>query len=152
MEQPEYQFLDANQWSLTTKSGRIRDWRNQNEYTISIGGPIIKNKTFFFASWDQQFSAIKQNNANYLSPTPCARLGIWRYMSNVNGGNVSYKSRRWRNGDQSLYHPTVDANGVPLTTLTLPNGATTPGTLNYMSVFGKLLKTPQTERLFGCCG
>jgi hypothetical protein len=138
-------FLDANQW-IVNKTGRVRDWRNQNEYTISVGGPIIKSKTFFFASWDQQFSKVRQNSSvNNQSPTPCARLGIWRYMSGVSGGNILTNP----GGSGTVTNPyvtaTVDANGVPLTTLNLPGGATTPATLNYMSVFGQLLKTPTTN-------
>jgi len=137
--------LDANQF-LDNRSGRIRDWRNQNEYTASIGGPIIKNKTFFFASWDQQFSVVKQNStANNLSPTPCARLGIWRYMTNVNGGNILTNPGGAGTVQSPYTAPVTDANGVPLTTINLPGGATTPGVLNQMSLFGKLLKTPQTN-------
>jgi len=30
------------------------NWENNHQYSISYGGPIIKNKTFFFALWDQQ--------------------------------------------------------------------------------------------------
>jgi hypothetical protein len=137
--------LDANQW-LDNKTGRVRDWRNSNEYTVSVGGPIIKSKTFFFASWDQQFFLMKQNSSsNYQSPTPCARLGIWRYMSGVSGGNALTTPGGGGTATNPYVTPTVDAKGVPLTTLALPNNATTPATLNYMSVFGKLLRTPTTN-------
>jgi hypothetical protein len=137
--------LDANQW-LDNKSGRVTDWRNQNEYTISVGGPIIKNKTFFFASWDQQFYLVKQNaSSNYQSPTPCARKGIWRYMSNVSGGNVLTVPGGSGTATSPYTAPVTDTAGVPLTTINLPGGATTPGTLNYLGLFGKLLKTPTTN-------
>jgi hypothetical protein len=136
-------FLDANEW-YQNKIGRTRDWRNQNEYTASIGGPIIKNKTFFFASWDHQFSAIRQNNVNQQVPTPCARKGIFRYLTNVSGGNILTNP----SGDGSMYNPyvtaTVNADGSPRTDVIVP-GTTTAATLNQVSVFGPLLRTPQTN-------
>ena len=79
---------------MKTKSGVTRDWRNQNEYTVSIGGPIIKNKTFFFASWDHQFSAIRQNNVNSQVPTPCARKSIFR---------LSYQRFRRKHSDEPVW-------------------------------------------------
>src|SRR5262245_14834585 len=52
--------LDANTWAnnraIDPKTGAwkplTKDWVNRNQYTGSIGGPIVKNKTFFFALWD----------------------------------------------------------------------------------------------------
>ena len=48
--------LSANTWANNrTKdlSGAWKptplDWRNGNQYTVSYGGPIVRNKTFFFA-------------------------------------------------------------------------------------------------------
>jgi hypothetical protein len=137
--------LDANEW-YENKIGRARDWRNQNEMTASVGGPIIKNKTFFFASWDQQISAIRQNNVNPQVPTPCARKGIFRYLTNVNGGNI-LTNQAGDGGPFTPYTPqngTVNADGSPRTDIIVP-GTTSPAGLNYLSVFGPLLKTPQTN-------
>jgi len=55
--------LDAQSWS-DNFAGTRTPWRNIHEYTLSLGGPIIKNKTFFFASWDQQIARV---NCNYYS-------------------------------------------------------------------------------------
>ena len=44
--------MDANEWN-NNKTHTIPNYRNLNEYTISASGPIIKNKTFFFVTWDQ---------------------------------------------------------------------------------------------------
>jgi len=79
--------LDANEWE-NKKEGVVPDWRNLNDYTISASGPIIKNKTFFFASWDQQ---IVRSKGIYKSPvlTPCARVGIYRYLDNLTNENTT---------------------------------------------------------------
>ncbi len=126
--------LDANEW-YENKIGRTRDWRNQNEYTMSIGGPVIRNKTFFFASWDHQFSRIRQNNVNVQVPTPCARKGIFRYIDGYSGGNILTNAA----GTGTTYDPkvaaTVNSDGSPKTEL---------GALHQISVFGSLLKTPKT--------
>jgi hypothetical protein len=136
-------FMDANEW-YENKIGRTRDWRNQNEYTLSVGGPIIKNKTFFFASWDHQFSAIRQNNVNYQVPTPCARKGIFRFLTNISGGNILTNAAGSGTWLDPYVAPTVDSSGTPLTTVTIGSTTLTPA-LNQISVFGKLLKTPQTN-------
>jgi hypothetical protein len=38
--------LDSNQFDFN-RTNTIPNWRNVNEYPLSLGGPIIKNKTFF---------------------------------------------------------------------------------------------------------
>jgi hypothetical protein len=46
----------------------------QNQYGASLGGPVIKNKTFFFFNWEN--FALRQGNS-YVSvvPTPAERVG-----------------------------------------------------------------------------
>src|SRR5690606_16310413 len=47
--------LDANEFdNKDQKVVTEPNWRNLNNYTLSASGPIIKNKTFFFVTWDQQ--------------------------------------------------------------------------------------------------
>src|SRR5688572_10696241 len=75
--------LDANTWAnnRTQPEPPARAWRNLQQYTLSLGGPIIKNKTFFFALWDGLIPRNRTNiNASIL--TPCARNGIFRYYDN----------------------------------------------------------------------
>src|SRR5205085_1483504 len=54
------------------------DWRNTNQYTISYGGPIVKNKTFFFVLWDQQLSKTRALQTNTVL-SDSARNGIFRF-------------------------------------------------------------------------
>lgn len=43
--------LDSNEWFAKRAGNPIPDLR-RNNYGFTIGGPIIKNKTFFFFDWD----------------------------------------------------------------------------------------------------
>lgn len=77
-----------------------------NQYGAEVGGPIIKNKTFFFGSWqDQRIKVTQPINRSFGTPTlytPEARAGIFRYF--VGGQNRPAGSAG----------AVVDANGKPL--------------------------------------
>jgi len=45
--------LNANTWD-NNRLGVAQTWFNRHQSTASLGGPIIRNKTFFFALWDQR--------------------------------------------------------------------------------------------------
>ena len=75
--------LDAREWEEKVR-GQINsaDWRNVNNYILTLNGPIVKNKTFFFVTWDQQLARTRAYyTTNVL--TGCARLGIYRYLDGV---------------------------------------------------------------------
>ena len=70
--------LDATDFSVK-QSDSPRSWRNVNNYMLTASGPIIRNRTFFFATWEHQLALDKQlTNTKVL--TPCARKGIFRYL------------------------------------------------------------------------
>ena len=54
------QASDGCKWTLTNKPA----WFSNYHPTFSYGGPIVKNKTFFFVLWDQQKNF--QRHANQL--------------------------------------------------------------------------------------
>jgi hypothetical protein len=62
-------------------------WRNYHQYTVSMGGPIVKSKTFFFALWDG-FLPKNRTDINATILTPCARNGVFRYFDNWSNGNA----------------------------------------------------------------
>ena len=141
--------LDANEWSnnRTTPFATPPNWRNINDYTASVGGPIIKNKTFFFATWNQTIVRQKQLvRAPVL--TPCARKGIYRYFSGWINGNTQTIINR-SSGTQT--RPVVNPDGTPLSPAEqLAVGSAYTGTgpldaqypqfkgLNFQSVLGQL--------------
>src|SRR5215471_12367123 len=126
--------LDAHSWS-NTQTGATPLWRNQPEMTARLGGPIVKNKTFFFGLFDKQWSLIRESvTANVLSP--CARNGIYRYFSNsapaYGGGPLAAPPTWSQPTTPSLFPsngvtPWVNQAGVPRTDL---------GPMQYASVFG----------------
>lgn len=139
--------LDSTQWSLNRSVPKLVNWRNINQYTLSLGGPIVKNKTFFFALWNGQISR-GRDAASATVLTPCARKGIFRYFDNwSNGPNNSALALA---GSAPSY-ASVDSAGNPVappaalpSMLTMVDGVLTKtsnwephnGILRYASVFG----------------
>src|SRR5215510_3199450 len=72
--------LDARSW-FENQTGATPLWRNQPEMTLSLGGPIKKNKTFFFGLFDKQWALIREAYTAFVL-TPCAQRGIYRYFGN----------------------------------------------------------------------
>ena len=80
---------------------RPGDFENRNQYGVRLGGPIRKDKTFFFFLMDNQRTAIRQDFVG-LVYTPEARQGTFRFFPNADN----------RNSVQP--NATVDRNGALL--------------------------------------
>jgi hypothetical protein len=136
--------LDANTWSNNRQVVRgvwtpgKPTWINRHQGTASVGGPIVKNKTFFFALYDQQLER-QRDTARPVVLTDCARNGIFRYWEGWANGNLNTVT------STTGANPTinsVDSFGNPLRPATNPNGTPYTGQLRYFSVFGPLSNTP----------
>ena len=146
--------LNANTWGNNNNNTAVvdgvtvwqptrPDWRNTHDVTLTYGGPIVKNKTFFFASWEQQRSNTRSLQTNTVY-TDAARQGIFRYWE------------KWNPDDADSAVPTIPA---PLTTATArsvdfagnpvtpknaagvavnPDGSAYNGVLKCFSVFGNI--------------
>jgi hypothetical protein len=99
-------------------SGLPRQDLKRNQFAGRIGGPIIKNKAFFFFLYDGNRQRTS-SSSNQTVLTEQARQGLFRFFPGVQNGNI-----------QSTV-PTVDASGNPVK----PAAAT--GDLQTVSIFGK---------------
>src|SRR5262245_22067734 len=130
--------LNANTWD-NNRLGISPIWFNRHQSTASLGGPIIKNKTFFFALYDRQDQVQKQSTDSVVL-TPLARQGIFRFFPGVNNGNADVIA----NGSGATRTvPVVDKFGNPLPDSQVP-GATGP--LTSFSVFGDALNPGDLNR------
>src|SRR5215813_2925288 len=114
--------LSANSWN-NNYTGVPKDFYNGNQFGGRVGGPIIKNKTFFFFLYDGQRFVTK---SYFTGPvlTDQARQGIFRYFPGVQNGNAISNN------------PTVDRNGNPVSPVL--NGQPVPlSSLASFSVFGR---------------
>jgi hypothetical protein len=136
--------LDANTWSnnraIDSKTGAWKpikpNWTNAHEFTLSIGGPIVRNKTFFFALYDGVIVNARTTQ-NPVVLTPCARNGIFRYFDGWNNGNTT-QTLAATGATPTIQ--VVDALGNPLKPAFNPGvqDSSNPftGQLRYVSLFG----------------
>jgi hypothetical protein len=109
--------FDANSF-FNNLNGVRPDFENRNQFGGRLGGPIIKNKTFFFFLFDGQRYLTKQNVTGTVL-TAQARQGIFRFFPGVQNQNAAGLA------------PTVDALGNPV-----KPGPATPD-LQSINIFGR---------------
>jgi hypothetical protein len=109
-------LLNANTWS-NNRNSLPRTTLEYNDVGGSIGGPVRKNKTFFFGLFEGNIQHSK-SNVTSTTLTQSARQGIFRFFPGVQDANASANN------------PSVDTSGNPIT----PRGAT--GALQSVSLFG----------------
>jgi hypothetical protein len=94
------------------------NYLNRNQFGGRIGGPIVKNKTFFFFVYDGMRTAQRETVVGTVL-TATARDGIYRFFPGV------------QSAPSTAANPTVTPDGQPLT----PRNA--QGPLTSFSVFNK---------------
>src|SRR3989442_4696699 len=90
-------------------AGAPKSYQNRNQFGGRLGGPIKKNKAFFFVLIDDQRFLEKQD---YLATvlTDQAKAGIFRYLTQDAPGGTAR-----RNGNVFSAKPSVNKLGQPLT-------------------------------------
>jgi hypothetical protein len=116
----------------------IIPYSNNLEGSVSFGGPIVKNKTFFYALYDQT-SVRSRSNVVATVLTPCARNGVFRYFDFWNNGNANAATVETGNTPTIQV---VNLDGSPKTPDHNPGtapGSGYTGQMRAISVFGPLL-------------
>ena len=135
--------LDAQTWTANSTAGGppSRPWTNQNQFTLSFGGPIVRNRTFFYALWDQNISKSRTTTQGQML-SPCMQKGIFRYYDNWNNGAANAATNT---GGANPVRPSVDYQGNPLPPATNPNGTPHNGILRHVSLFGQVSGAPTAD-------
>jgi hypothetical protein len=132
-------YTNANS-ALTAKTyfqnlqGQPRDYYNRNQYGGRLGGPILKNKAFFFILFDNQ-RYLQKVNVVTTTLTEQARQGIFRYLTAGSPGGTAR-----RNGNAFSNTPSVDLSGNILTSA---GGA--PLYLNQVNLFTQVRDPNRTQ-------
>src|SRR5213593_2094296 len=106
-----------------------KSYRNRNQFGGRLGGPIKRNKAFFFVLIDDQRFLEKEDTLSTVL-TPTARQGIFQYLTEGATGPNGGTARR--NGNAFSTTPSVNLAGQMLTT-NPANGA--PLYLNSFNLF-----------------
>lgn len=117
--------LDSNSWS-NNRTGVQTNYLNRNQFGGRLGGPIKKNKAFFFFLYEGQRDITRAVVTTPVLTGP-ARAGIFRYFPGVVNGNVISTVVAGANPQA----PVVDALGNPVK----PAAAT--GDLMALSLYGR---------------
>ena len=111
--------LDANDW-FSNHEGLGKSPLHQNQYGANIGGPILRNKAFFFFSWEHE-SLISASPINATVPT----------TAELNGD--------FSNDPQIIYNPET---GQPFANNIIPQSMIDPTALKVLE-----LETPNESRV-----
>ena len=109
--------LTANSF-FNNRSGIPRDDLIRNQFGGALGGPIIRNRTFFYFLYDGQ-RQVTRDAVTSIVYTTDARQGVFRFFPGV------------RNGNTDAAVPTVDLLGNPV------RPATATASLQSVSLFGR---------------
>jgi Carboxypeptidase regulatory-like domain len=129
-------ILNANSY-FNNQNGEPRPFDNANQWAASIGGPIRKDKTFFFID-TEGLRFVLPTSLNVRIPSPQFQSATLANLANVSAGSVPFYQQLF-----NLYNDAPGANraanvlpGGGCGSFTLPNGG--PCALQFNSTVGQL--------------
>ena len=119
--------LNANTWN-NNRTGAVPSWFNRHQLSVNYGGPIIRNKTFFFVLYDgQRMWSREVVRATVM--TDAARNGNFRFFGNVVNGNADAIA----SGGANPVAPVVDHLGNPLSVAQIQASISAAGSTNTVT-------------------
>src|SRR5215470_4829462 len=138
-------FYTNNNSALNTQGwfqnlvGAQPTYTNRNQFGGRLGGPIIKNKAFFFVLTDNQ-RYVQKVYEDSIVLTPAARQGIFQYLTQGTTGANGGTSRR--NGNAFSTTPSVNLAGQ---TLSADPTTGAPLFLNSFNLFSDVKDPNRTQ-------
>jgi hypothetical protein len=133
--------LHSNTW-FTNLVGGEKDYKNRNQFGGRLGGPILKNKAFFFFLFDGQRYVEKSEVITQVLTAP-ARQGIFRFLTQNAPGTQGGVSRR--NGN-AFALPTFRSVDLAGNTLTADPASGAPLFMNSFNLFSDV-RDPNRTRI-----
>jgi hypothetical protein len=131
--------FNAQTW-FANLAGAPKSYQNRNQFGGRVGGPIVKNKAFFFVLIDNQRFLEKQDFLTTVLTAP-ARQGVFQYLTeNATGANGGVTRR---NGNAFSTTPSVSQTGQ---TLSADPFRGTPLFLNTFNLFSDV-RDPNRTRI-----
>jgi hypothetical protein len=81
-----FEFIRNNLFDATNFFSVTKDQLHQNEYGFTIGGPVVKNKLFFFTGFQREVSKQQSTNNQAWIPTPANINGDFSLTDPPPGG------------------------------------------------------------------
>ena len=72
-----FEYLRNGELNARNFFGTANDGLKRNQYGLSAGGPILRNRLFFFGSWQGTKSRSRPSTASAMVPTAAQRRGDW---------------------------------------------------------------------------
>lgn len=104
--------LNANDW-FSNNAGTPRPFANSNQWAASVGGPIVKNKLFFFADQEGLRFVLPGSSGNQYLPTPAFATFV---QNNIAANPATAATLPWYQNVFKLYAGAPGASrATPLT-------------------------------------
>ncbi len=133
--------LNANDWFLNN-SGQPRSFDNANQWAASFGGPIIKDKTFFFLDTEGLRLLIPTSQPVFIPSPAFQNATLANLSSNGNAAEIPFYNQIF-----NLYNSARGASAATPVTGSCDGGVNLPGSAECANKFQSNINDLTTEWL-----